>query len=93
MRVQVRKVGYITVKPEVHKRIAKCESQNLCYACLQRIKADESVVRHNHERCYRALLRAIERGATTDDICVEKGLMASQASAGRKPNHPALKDL
>lgn len=51
------------------------------------------MVRHNHERCYRALMRAIARGDASDDECVEKGLMAPQAVAGRKPNHPALRDL
>jgi hypothetical protein len=93
MRVPIRCSGFVTVKRDVQLRIAKCEAENLCYACKQPLIDGEVVVRHDHERCYRALKRAIDRGETTDEECVEKGLMASQGTPGRKPNHIALKDL
>lgn len=67
-------------------RIARCRKENLCVACLDAL--DGEVIRGCHSRCYRATLRAIAKGVTTDQKQVKQGKLLPRAKPGRKVTNP-----
>lgn len=86
MRVEITETRWVEVKAAARKRIAKCEAEKLCFACAKPL-GDSPVRRHCHEACYRATLRAIAAGLTTDAECVAEGYLAERG-AGRPPSNP-----
>lgn len=75
------------MKRSVVQRIAKCEKEGLCMACMGPL-GDGRVVRGCHEKCSRATYRAIERGDFTDEDRVSQGKWLEAAQRGPKPSNP-----
>lgn len=82
---------FVTVKRNALRRIAKAQAENLCFACLEPLSG--TVKRHCHERCYRATLRQVEKGATTIEQRVSEGKLAGDADKGRPPSNPVTMEL
>lgn len=55
-----------------------------CLVCKNKIEANEPAFRGNHEKHYRQVMRAIERGELTENQAIARGLLAPQATPGRK---------
>lgn len=87
MQVQLFVMRYITLKKAARQRIAKAEAEHLCVACLQPL-GDGTVKRGCHEKCYRATLRAIEKGKTTEADRVQDGKLLARDLPGRRPSNP-----
>lgn len=87
MRVAVTRVEWIEVNREARKRIAKCEAEGLCCACLQPIVAGR-VIRGCHDKCAAATYRAIKAGKFTDAQRVSEGKWLEHGTVGRKPSNP-----
>lgn len=92
MKIQVWVPRFIEVNRTATQRIAKCEANNLCMACLEPLDATRTV-RHCHERCARATYRAIVRGECTDEERVAEGKWQSPNEPGRKPSNPVTIEL
>ena len=73
------------------RRIAKADSEQLCVGCLEPL-GDSRVVRGCHEKCFRATLRAIERGDVTEETRVAEGKLLAAGTRGRKPSNPVTID-
>jgi hypothetical protein len=86
MRVKVNVVKWVIMDKQAKLRIAKCEKDGLCYACMKPLYG--RVVRKCHEKCMKATYRAIERGETTDEQRVSEGKLAAPQSGGCKPTNP-----
>lgn len=93
MRIPVKQIRYIPVKPEVIERIQQCKDEDLCYACMEPFVGDERRVRRTHERCYKAIYRAVQRGEGDWDDFVEQGLVEGEEADGKPSRHPALRDF
>lgn len=88
MKVQHLEVRYIEVNRSAKQRLAKAEKENLCVACLQPITEGDKVKRGCHERCYRATLRAIDKGKWTMADRLAQGKILEEGKGGRKPCNP-----
>jgi hypothetical protein len=84
-RFQVVKLG-IAAK----RRIAKAKAEKLCVACLQPLYGVQA--RGCHYKCYRATLRAIEKGLTTEAERMVEGKLLPCARPGRVAN-PVMLEL
>lgn len=73
-------------------RIRKATKERLCVACMEPLNG-ESPLRGCHERCYRATLRAIERGDTTEEDRMLEGKFLKRGKGGRKPSNPVTMDV
>lgn len=87
MKVRVFVTRWIQMKRSAVARIAKCEKEGLCTACLQPL-GESRVVRGCHEKCARATYRAIERGEMTDEQRVADGKWLEASQRGPKPSNP-----
>lgn len=92
MQAKIYETRYIEVKKSAQQRIAKAAAENLCVACMQPHDGTR-VIRGTHERCYRATLRAIESGKTTDEKRVADGKLLEAESGGRKASNPVSVDV
>jgi hypothetical protein len=86
MRALIHSLRYVNVKKSAMDRIAKCERDGLCLACLE--KLDGRVIRACHERCVKATKRAIERGDFTEDERVRDGKLGESSPGGRPASNP-----
>lgn len=86
MRFAIQILKSIELSKAAQKRIHKCESEGLCQACLEPFDGTR-VIRGTHERCYRATMRAISAGETTEEARVAEGKLAPRETAGRKPSN------
>ena len=83
----------VTISRKAIARISKAMSDGLCFACLEPL-GDSPAKRHCHERCYRATLRAVEKGQTTIDERVSEGKLAGDSeNRGRPPSNPVTVEL
>lgn len=87
MRVRVFVSQWIEMKRAAVLRIAKCEKECLCMACLKPL-GESRVVRGCHEKCARATYRAIERGEMTDSERVAEGKWLEAGQRGPRPSNP-----
>lgn len=92
MRVAVNEVRWIEVNRTARQRLAKAESQNLCVACMELLDATRTV-RGCHERCYRATMRNIASGKTTEARRMEEGKLLESDTGGGRPGNPVTKEL
>jgi hypothetical protein len=86
MRVRVNVVKWVIMDRVARARVAKCDKEGLCYACMQPLYG--RVIRKCHAKCMKATQRAIERGETTDEERVAQGKLAAPQRGGRKPSNP-----
>lgn len=91
MRVLVIEKRWVEVKKTARERIAKCERERLCVACLEPL-GDEEPMRGCHCRCYHATYRAIKSGKFTDSQRVQDGKLLEPQPAGRKPSNPVSRE-
>lgn len=87
MRVALIEIRYIEVKRAAKQRLATAEAEELCVACMKPL-GETRVKRGCHERCYRATLRAIEKGRFTLADRLADGKILEAGEAGRKPSNP-----
>lgn len=87
MRVRTIIFGWVEMNKKAVQRLAKCEKEGLCPACLQPITAGETLVRGCHSKCAKATYRAIAAGELTDEGQVACGEWLPRAG-GRKPSNP-----
>ena len=92
MQVKVLKIGYVEVKKAARNRIAEATQNKLCVACMGPL-GDKRVICGCHERCYRATLRAIEKGKTTRAKRLEEGKLLEGEPPGRKVSNPVSVDV
>ena len=76
---------------EAKRRVSKAKAEGLCVACLK--PASGRMIRGCHFNCYRATLRAIERGLTSEQERVSEGKMLPVGTTGRKPKNPVTLDV
>lgn len=76
---------------EFPQEFQRMVDQRICLGCATRIPDDEDPVRGNHSKCYKATMRAIDRGEFTEDEAVIAGKLALPQKAGRKPSESAVK--
>ncbi len=92
MRVRVFVPEWIDMKREIAKQVMERQAQGLCVACGEVLQPDETktarVVRGCHEKCAKAIYRAIEAGKTTDAKQIAIGRWLEPASPGCKPTNP-----
>lgn len=88
MQVAVFEKRWIEVRKAARERIAKCEKESLCVACLGQLKANEHTIRGCHVKCYHATYRAIREGKMTDAERVAAGKLLENQPKGRKPSNP-----
>lgn len=87
MQARIYETRYIEVNKAAQRRLAKADAENLCCACMQPHDGTR-IIRGNHERCYRATMRAIEAGKTTDEERVAEGKLLEADPGGRKASNP-----
>lgn len=89
MFVQISELRLVQVSKAASQRISKAEREGLCVACLEPLGHD--VVRRGcHEKCYRATLRAVEKGLTTIEQRVREGKLLATARGASKSNPVTL---
>jgi hypothetical protein len=86
MRVKVNIVKWIIMDRAAKARIAKCEKDGLCYACMTPLYG--RVIRKCHAKCVKATQRAIDRGETTMEERIAEGKIGPAQPGGRKPSNP-----
>lgn len=91
MRALISICEYVKLNRAARQRIAKCESEGLCFACMEPLEG--IVRRHCHQRCYKATLRAVEKGLTTIKKRVAEGRLAGENDGGRPPSNPVTLEL
>lgn len=91
MRAVVSIVRYVVLKKSARQRIAKCEAEDLCLACMKPLEG--IVRRHCHQRCYKATLRAVEKGLTTIEERVAEGKLGGDDKGGRPSQNPVTVEL
>lgn len=57
--------------------------QRICLVCKKKIALTDTPNRGNHERHYRKVKRAIDRGELTEAQAISEGILAPAKSAGR----------
>jgi hypothetical protein len=92
IKLAVIRKGFVTVRKEVRDKITRCRREQLCFGCEQKL-GDGVKYRHAHEACYRALMRSVDRGETTDEELIAEGLLAEHSEPGRRVKNPAAKAL
>lgn len=92
MQLAVTEWRYVEVKQSTKRRIEKADREQLCLACLQPLASSEAI-RGVHPKCYRATMRAIASGRTTDSERVLNGKLAERSKPGRKPSNPVSQEL
>lgn len=88
MRVRIWRDDWIDMKRSSVSRIDKCRRENLCVACLGSLEGEKRVLRGCHERCHAATMRAIAKGATTEQARIADGKLLERSPGGRKPSNP-----
>ncbi len=78
--------------PAVVPSLAFEEEAELCHYCKTSTKG-EKVVRGDHERCYKEIMRGIAAGEVTEEAVLAKGWIAPAKPAGRKKNATPLRQL
>jgi hypothetical protein len=82
----------IELNDEAKERLAKAETKNLCVACMEPL--DETrVVRGCHERCYRATMRSVANGKTTEAQRIAEGKLLVSEPGGGSPSNPVTKEI
>ena len=74
------------------ERINRAQAGGLCVACMEPLGSG-TVKRGCHERCYRATLRAIGAGKTTEVERVRAGKFLQPQEPGRHPSNPVSKEF
>lgn len=92
MQAKVFQIGYVEVKKTARNRIAEATQKGLCVACMAPLDGKRTVC-GCHERCYRATLRAIEKGKTTREKRIAEGKLLEGDSPGRKASNPVSIDV
>lgn len=92
MRVAITEVRWVEVNREARQRLAKAEKENLCVACMQPLDHSRTV-RGCHERCYRATIRGIAKGQTTEAERIEEGKLHELPDYGSRATNPVTKEL
>lgn len=83
------KAGGGRLKKEAKERIARCEKERRCVACMELFAPpDETSIRGCHIRCYHATYRAIRSGKFTEVQRVREGKLLEPKNRGRKPSNP-----
>lgn len=75
------------MKRSAKQRLARAERESLCVACMKPLD-NGTIKRGCHERCYRATLRAIEKGRMTMADRLAEGKILEAEDGGRKPSNP-----
>lgn len=73
------------------ERYRMTKKKPTCLACGQPL--DGTVVRGCHERCYKATMRAVARGETTEAERIKAGKLLASETGGRPPSNPVSKEL
>lgn len=68
-------------------RVRRALRDNLCVACLKPL-LESKVIRGCHERCYRATVRAVERGDFTEADRIQAGKLLPAKTGGGRPTNP-----
>lgn len=92
MHARVIETRLVEVKRVAQSRIAKAQSERLCVACMEKLDGSRTI-RGCHERCYRATLRAILAGRTTEQERVADGKLLERDTPGRNPSNPVSVEL
>ncbi len=92
MQVSIKETRWIEVKKSAMERITKAQTEGLCVACMQPLDAMR-VIRGCHERCYKATIRAIDKGLTTEADRVAAGKLLESQTGGREPTNAVTKEL
>lgn len=87
MRIQVYVPGWIDMKPEVVRRLARCEKESICVACDKPIAEGKKTVRGCHEYCHAVTMAKIESGLWTEAARISSGKLLAKATGGRKPSN------
>lgn len=88
MRVAIAMRRWVEVRKAARERTEKAAREGLCTGCMQP-KGDGRIVRGQHfSTCYKASLRAIKTGLTTEKELVADGRMLPKATPGRKASNP-----
>lgn len=87
VQLKVTTTRYITVNKEAQQRLEKAASEQLCCACMKP-RGDGRIIRGNHERCYRATMRYIERGIWTEAERISEGKLLPADEGGRPLSNP-----
>jgi hypothetical protein len=88
MQVAIVEKRWVSVRKAARERLAKCQQENLCPACLEPLADDEPRMRGVHIRCYHATRRAIQAGKFTEQERVQAGKLLEPSSTGRPPSNP-----
>lgn len=88
MQVAVFEARWVPVRKAARDRLAKCQHENLCPACLEPFEAGEDRMRGVHVRCYHATRRAIKAGKFTEQERVQAGKLLERSPGGRPPCNP-----
>lgn len=89
--IPIRRWQTVKIRTEAKKRVAKAKAEGLCVACLA--PAYGRMIRGCHQKCYRATIRAIEKGLTTETERLSQGKLLPIAQAGRKPSTAVMLDV
>jgi hypothetical protein len=92
MRFCVKAIKWLEMKKSVLARISRLQAEGKCLSCEGSLEGKRSV-RGDCLRCYKATLRAIAGGLTTDEARTEEGKWLSCALPGRKPSNPVTVEL
>lgn len=69
-------------EPEFPEWAEDLVQKRTCLGCRKKIAAGERVFRGNHEKHYRQVLRAINKGETTEHAAIEAGLLTPTGWSG-----------
>jgi hypothetical protein len=89
--ITIRRWQTVRLGTEAKRRVSKAKAEGLCVACLK--PAEGRMIRGCHFSCYRATLRAIERGLTSEQERVSEGKILPVRISGRKPKNPVTIDV
>jgi hypothetical protein len=92
MQVSVKSTVWMEMRKSVMARISRLLGELKCLSC-ECCLANQRSIRGTCMRCYKATLRAIAKGLTTDAERTEDGKWLSCAAPGRKPSNPVTIEL
>jgi hypothetical protein len=92
MRVCVKSIRWVEMKRAVLQRVSRLQAECKCLVCECSLVGRKSI-RGDCEPCYRATLRAVNKGETTDEKRVEDGKWLATEKPGRKPSNPVTVEL
>jgi hypothetical protein len=87
MQLLIKALKTIYMKKTALDRLAKCEREKLCVACLKPLGTTR-VIRGCHESCWKATKRAVAAGKFTEEERIAEGKILPAASGGRNPTNP-----